>query len=470
MLAKVLSTVIQATLTAIRQECGWNLTVEQIYQLDERDLTFEAIAAAHYTQGPIRRIILGCDCELARHTMKRNRSNPDIHKEISGEISDETSDQTSHQTSDQTSREFAVQSAEHEADVGVELICHTLQESLAISLGLDGDNDKFILHDSEKFRVRTEGTRNFYIYVPTPAGDLHLVVDLSNRGEPMQARFHGTDNYKKPAVIPSTKSEATVIDNQGDIDQVINNLFDLEENILIKFGEGDMSSIHRGTVLRLPSEPENNGLTISSACLLDNEFTYPVGKEVVVVFMHQDQLLQFESRISDVFFAELAGCANLPLISLAPPVQITPGQRRCAFRVVPSTRILGSIKNTSEDDTAINNQQGSSISILVKDLSDTGTRVAMTDRTLLSNFKWGSEVSCSFKLPEGYGSVEIRGIIQRVLLYPDNKQRRKAHLGIEFIQEPGITDNGLEKIRKYIRNQQREALKGRISVLPNTPY
>ncbi len=453
MLVTSLKSVIEAAISSIQERCGWNLTVEQICQVEKRKLAFQLVAAAHFNQGPIRRIVLGCDRELAHHMATRNL--PDCMSELDDDLDDDLDDAIDEAT-------------DRHARVGLRFLCNSFQRLLATATGIDEEDAKFLVHNSATFRVRTEGTRNFHIYVPTPAGDLHVVADLSEKGAFQDASFLGTDNYAKPRALPQENSQTATILDGTEIALILESLTDCEEDVLIKMDDGEGNvSIHHGTVLWTDTSQDEFCLTLSSACFLRNEFTFSAGREVVVVFMHQDQLLQFTSRIAEMTHVELINNAYLPVMKLAAPEQITPGQRRSAFRVLPITRILGSIKSAAGTMDEAGAQKVRSVSILVKDLSDTGMRVAMTDRTLLSNFKWGSQVICMLKLPQGYGAVEITGTIQRILLYPNQKQKRKTHLGIEFTPESDAEGNQLTKIRRYVRDQQCEALRGRISVVPN---
>jgi hypothetical protein len=128
--------------------------------------------------------------------------------------------------------------------------------------------------------------------------------------------------------------------------------------------------------------------------------------------------------------------------------------------------LLGHIRSLNV--TGSKKAQPRTISIAVLDLSSTGARVAIAENTLLSSFRWGSEVVCDLHLPDAYGVAEVKGIVQRILLYPDQKRRRKAHLGIEFVKGDEDFDRGLEKVHRYVADQQREALEGRTEIVTNS--
>jgi c-di-GMP-binding flagellar brake protein YcgR len=314
--------------------------------------------------------------------------------------------------------------------------------------------------DPEQYRAHAGRTRNFYAYLPTPAGDLHLVLDLSRRREEDQRDFGGVDNYRGQPVGQVIQPPGEAVEAPEEIARILAETRAEERTLMVRLAEeGAECRLHHATALDVTPESKRGALTFTSACLLGSDFTFARGRELIVVLLHEERVLQFRSRVAGVSHVTVDEGMHLPVLTVEAPARLEPGQRREAFRVVPPQRLLGRIRSRSAEGR--DKGKGQHQSIVVLDLSSTGARVAIAENTLLSCFRWGCEVVCELKLPEAYGVAEVRGVVQRMLLYPDQKRKRKAHLGIEFARGDETSERGLDKIRRYVAEQQREALHGR---------
>jgi c-di-GMP-binding flagellar brake protein YcgR len=436
MLIETMRATVRAALQAVESSCGWHLRVEQITQIPERDFPFELTAAAHYPVGPLRRLIVGCDRELALHVSKRNLG------------------------------EKGQAEAEAMALPGFQLLCETMRAGLGEELASQ-EAQSLLVQDPEQYRAPAGRTRNFYVYLPTPAGDLHLVLDLSRRQHENLHNFRGVDNYRGQPRGLIIEPAGRGIEAPEQIARILAGVRQREETVMIRLEEEGMDArLHHATVLDVAPEGKGGALALTSPCLLSSDYTFARGRKLTVVLLYEDGVLQFQSPIATVSHLEVDAGMHLPVLTVQAPTCLEPGQRREAFRIVPPIRLLGQIRSLNAAGSK--KAQSRALSIAVLDLSSTGARVALAENTLLSSFRWGCEVVCSLRLPDAYGVAEVKGVVQRILLYPDQKRQRKAHLGIEFVKGDEDFDRGLDKVCRYVADQQREALEGRTEFVTNS--
>lgn len=436
----ILASILQAAQSTLDELRVNQPVIRHLCQIDARDISFPLVAATHSATGPIHRIVLGCDRELAEA----------VGTLLAGPSGDSGA------------------TAETLCQVqGFQLLSDGFHHALVTKLSVDTVGGRFIKHDSTEFRVRTDGITTFYAAVQTPAGDLNLIVDFARRDSSRIMNFMSSDNNWLIPLIGPEEEQQVIHSDRAEIATLMKGMAREAADVLIRSAaDNGNDSFFHAMVLADTRNPDPEGVTLSSPFLLQNETSCSIGHEVVVVLTYQDRLLQFTSTITDFGYLTLNNGALLPVMRLTPPLELNPGQRRSSSRVMPSTRIMGTIISATASLPDQNGCWRRELSIIVKDLSDTGVRIAMTDQTLLSQFKWDSEVICRLKLPQPHGTIEMRGIIQRILLDPNLKQRRKTQLGVEFMPDAEENRTGIEKIRRYVREQQELARRERLSRLP----
>ena len=431
MYLETLSGILQAAVAAVASLTRSKPTIGHVCHIDTRELSFPLVAAAHTTRGPVRRIVLGCEPELARQVIA-------CHTGPLGSVPSSAS----------AVGEIA----------GFQLVCESLHRELVTTLGVEVWDEDFLQHDKEKFRVKTKGFGTFYASVATANGELHLLIDLAFRGNEKLSKFMDEDDCSHSAFIATSSELVAITSDRDEITSILTDLASREKYVLIKVTtENDKARFYDAMLLSDPEGSPADCVVLSSPCLMQNDFTFAAGQTINLVFTHQKMLLQCTSSIVEFGSLALECGALLPVMRVASPREITPGQRRRSSRIVPATRLPGTISTVSATAGTTSRPVNSEVSMLVKDLSDTGVHIAMSDKTILSQFKWGNEVNCKLKLPEPYGQVPVRGIIKRILLHSEVRQKRKTHLVIEFIKDQEGESHGLETIRNYLREQIRLA-------------
>jgi hypothetical protein len=415
----------------------------QIVQVEKCEFTFPLVAAAHYGQGPVRRVIVGSDfdlaCQVAAH-LSQDKTPAKL------DAMDSLSDQPDSGAETIT-----------EARSGFGMLCEFLRDELYAAMREADLRKEFAIHDPGRFQVLVKTERQFHITVATGKGDFQLLVGMATRSE-LTGQPHRA--FDGPVTKLNSSLANYTIDYSEDIQNIVNNLVTHEEDVYLRLPAGDgRHKVYHATVLELPRGSQRRDLSLTSSCLFHHDAR--IGQDVSVLFIRHGRLLQFQSLVQAHSQAFVGKSAYLPLLQVDVPNKITPGQRRDAFRIVPDTEVTGSIRSPLVLKGPGKSEKRQVVPFVVRDLSFTGARVEIQSNTLLSGFRWGREVECNFELPEPHGTVKVVAVVHRLDLYPKKRAVKCAQLGIEFIRERQKVPHGMEIIRQYVLDQERLTLKRR---------
>ncbi|MFH1843312.1 MAG: hypothetical protein ABIF77_08885 [bacterium] len=426
-----LGTVILALRHTLDTVAGWNLLPEFLVQVAADGYQFDRVAVGHCSPGIPRRIMVGCDNSLAEFLGRR----------VTG--------------MDAGERTVATEALER---AGFQHLSEILQQALTrIVAGIDADF-RLIIQESETFRAQANHDRNFQLYFPTPEGDLHCVVDLSSRQSHTTDRIQWTDNQATGQTKPRKRISTEPITDPERIQMIWEALQTRETDVLVKLAdENNQHPLRHALTLETAEEQPGDELFLSSPCLTSDEYAFAEGSKLVVVFDWYTELYQFTTRISNIGYVEVCDDVHLPIMSLAPPTRFEPGQRREAFRVVPSRRISGHVVNSSDVSSDMWNKFDlRGVPVWICDLSATGIRLDVQEQTLVSRYRWGCQVLLALELPEPFGYVELPAVTRRTLLLGDN--HRQLQLCLEFLRDDNTTNNDLDTIRRFVLQEQENAV------------
>jgi len=439
MLVDTLKAVVRAACRSVEMGCGCEAETVQITQVENCGFSFPLVAAAHYLQGPVRRVVLGSDLDFAREIGAQQFEDEAREKVISDKQDGDEPDSLA------------------EAQRGFRILCEALRDDLYAALRESDLRREFTIHDSERFQVQAKIERQFHIIISTEKGKLDLLVRMATHNE-IAGRPHNT--FDGPVTNSKSPLASYTIDFSEDVRNIINHLVTHEEDVYLRLPAGDgRHKVYHATVLGITKGREGRDLSLTSSCLSTNEAR--IGQDISVLFFRHGRLMQFQSLIQAHSRVFVGKSAHLPLLQLGAPTKITPGQRRDAFRIVPDTEVTGTIRSSLVLKSPGGTEKRQVVPFVVRDLSFTGARVEIQSDTLLSGFRWGREIECIFDLPEPHGTVEVIAIVHRLDLYPKKRTVKCAQLGVEFIRERQKAPHGLEIIRRYVLDQERLTLKRR---------
>jgi len=438
MLAESLKTTVRAAGTLLRELTGTELESAEIFQIENTDFLFPRVAAAHYRQGSLRRLVVGCDDDLALSFAESRQRSAD-RTDGSGSAS---------------------------CEEGFRILCESLHASLCRALtGMD-QTRSLIVHDPERFAIRAKGGRQFYIELVTSRGRLLMLLGLASSRDEKMSRLEGFGESEK---VKSRQLAESTIDFSDDVNNILDSLVNHEDDVYLRLPSKEgRQKVYHGTMIGFARGQDKiaqqRHLTLTSSCL--QTAGHPLeGEKVAVIFFRRGRLLQFVSEVAGTAQMVISKALTLPLLRLTMPSKLAPGQRRESFRIVPELEIKGLVKSALILKGPGKPVQKHSAPFVLRDLSFTGARIEIHSNTMLSGFGCGREVKIAIELPHPHGEVKLLAVVHRLDLLPKKKEVPCAQIGVEFIKDARSHPGSLEKIRQYVLEQERLDLKRRTELI-----
>ena len=414
-----LHAVCRPVLQALTESVPGEILACDLVQIDQRDFRFQAVAAAHFPGGPVRRLLLGCEERLAEHFIDL------LPPEFSGD---------------------------RNLNAGLSAFCHRVQCELSDNgLPWAGDQD-FVVHDSDQFRVHCDGVRNFLFRIAVAEGRLDLVVDMAPRLLDCEWLDEEIDRGGRTTVGQGEES----ITDPTVVRRIMDHLAQSGADIEIKVpGDGDNLELLQATFLTRNYQPEGERLVLTCARRTSLESAEDIPEKVTLVFILQDKLLQCSCSVLAHDHVWLDDDITLPTLELSYPADVTYGQRRGAFRLEPPERVLGTVQRLGLGDTTAP-MIARSVPMRVVDVSFTGAKLQLSNNAIISGFKGGAPVLFQVELPGSFGTVSLEAVVRRLHVSHSDQSRRGASLGIEFTAP--IDSEDLAQLRRYIKDRHSSRL------------
>ncbi len=465
MLLKTLKSVLRSALRTVESECDWRVTGEHVLQVDEIELECPLLATAKFEQGPLEGVVLGCDQELADHALKFHEQEEARLAALREEEENDYVLVGGEDFGDGQGEEEVVEEPAAEGPTGgFSLLCQAFRRYLSGELGIEFAAEDLVVKDPRLFQAGGGG-RNFHILIPTQAGNLQILAAVAFGGEVSADGARKRKRFSDKAVIPGENSLNAQMESEREIQEVLVRLAKLEDEVYLRVpSRGQGNVVFGGTAVRLDTDEEGGGnLLVSSPCLAEPRPQLREKTEVTVLFIQRGRLQQFKSQVTQIAQVMMGKEAYLPLVALRIPTKIGPGQRRDAFRIFPLEEISGKILSHAGTEEP---GRGKSIALVfrVVDLSFVGARVELsrklTEETLPEAFTEGNEVSLRLDLAAPAGRVEVEGMVQR-LISPQKGDEQGLQLGIKLVADGRKAPGSLEKIRRFVMDQERKILQKR---------
>ena len=414
-----LHAVCRPVLQALTESVPGEILACDLVQIDQRDFRFQAVAAAHFPGGPVRRLLLGCEERLAEHFIEL------LPPEFSGD---------------------------RNLNAGLSAFCRRVQCELSDNgLPWAGDQD-FVVHDSDQFRVHCDGVRNFLFRVAVAEGRLDLVIDMAPR---LLGCEWLDEEINRGGRTTVGQGEESITDSTV-VRRIMDHLAHSGADIEIKVpGDGDKLELLQATFLARSYQPEGDRLALTCARRTSLESAEDIPEKVTLVFILQDKLLQCSCSVLAHDHVWLDDDITLPILELSYPADVTYGQRRGAFRLEPPERLLGTVQRLGLGDTAAP-MIACSVPMRVVDVSFTGAKLQLSSNAIISGFKGGAPVLFQIELPGSFGTISLEAVVRRLHVNHDDQSRHSASLGIEFAESADSED--LAQLRRYIKDRHASRL------------
>ncbi len=424
MFSSVLQSLCQAVSTALERTAGWRFSAGEVTQIGKESLQFDAVAALHYWEGPVRRLIVGCDRSVVQ--------------QLAAAQENRDADSVDELPADELSR------------IGLGAFCSTFQELLAAEVDWEKRDREFLVHDADKFQVRSAGAHNYWLRLDTPAGTMHVVLDMASREAICNLFQMDRDDDSQPRTIAQDQID---IHDPDEIQEVMNYLAEHESGIEVKntTDDGRVDLFH-ATVVRSSFDAEQRTLGLTCAGIGQKTEQELVGQQVFVIFAHQDRLLGFNSTIERYDRLSLDSELYVPVIRVAFPEQITFGQRRGATRVEPDMQLLGTLQRSEDLTDSETPSLLNGVPFRVVDISATGVKLAVSAGMRLSGYKWGTRVVSEIDLPHPFGTIAFEAEVRRLTMLTAGATQRGVHLSLEYTRPLDDEQKSLESLREFIRS------------------
>ncbi len=257
MLAQYLHQICRAVLDVLAEAAGGEFLACDLVQIDRKEFSLQTVAAAHYPQGPLRRLILGCEERLAEH-IAHTLARP-------GETGVD------------------------DARGGLLLLCKRLEERLGAT-GLELASRQFLLHETDQFRVHCDGPRNFHLRVALAEGRLDLLMDLTPQDV---GRAWFEDELGEQAATVVRGGENIAVTDPATVERIVLHLSGSGTDAQVKVPRaGGGFDLLPATFLGGGCEVDRRLLLLTCARrpgVMDDGVLPP---QVALVFMLQDRLLE----------------------------------------------------------------------------------------------------------------------------------------------------------------------------------
>ncbi|MFO7655122.1 MAG: PilZ domain-containing protein [Candidatus Krumholzibacteriia bacterium] len=313
--------------------------------------------------------------------------------------------------------------------------------------------------------VATRGVRSYVLRLDGDAGSLFVVADVISRAEYEAMRGSNFEEGAADAYLP-----AAIMGEGGERaaggDGLLVYLRKLEVDVQIQVPVEGGVQLHNGIVIGRGDVDGNKGFVVAMDLPAADETPLQPGSEVHVHTGVRGKYLAFNTTYLGKLCRTLGAGAALTCPVFAVPAEVRSAQRRSAFRVETTTRIVAELERVERDPEGGEPAAGPSILAQVQDLSFTGARLGGAEGSLRPYFATGDLVRCRMVFPGLERLTAVDAVIRRVDTVPADRNERQDVMGIEFQVTSAASRHHLEFIREYVLSEQRALLARRVHVLP----
>ncbi len=313
--------------------------------------------------------------------------------------------------------------------------------------------------------THSRSRRNFRLDYATELGDVGLLIEVASALQ--------IEGRRDPHFLLSRIEEFKLKEQIGEpladrtyqIKRYLDFLRRTEMDLQIELPESLGGGFRDATYLKQGAESGRSLVCLSLGGLDPVTVRSLANGSLNVFFGILGRLFQFHSEVVPYAPLALDGQSDLPILALAYPAVISAGQRRNAFRIVPSRSMTAEIGPLLPDPTAERPEALASSETRVVNISFTGLKAMASIDALLDVLDEDDEVLVRLGLPGRLGTVEVIGVVRRAAKMRSESRGLQHDIGVEFVRSDPRNVSALEQIRQLVLSEQRRALRERVTAI-----
>lgn len=352
--------------------------------------------------------------------------------------------------------------------------------------GLDVLAENFLSHLLQKFDDRnprgcvenliestttlhTRGVRTFQFRLDTGQGQLHLLVEVPSRAEMALAKGSEFMASMESIYLPADWRGRQILRDAKVVDNFLSFLRKTESDIYLEAPAGDgTSTVHSGFLVEKCQFDDRPALKLITD-FRDPALGVPTaGSAVQASVGVGDRSLEFVLNYLAPAVHALAPDAMLPGALFSVPGSVTIGQRRQTFRVPISNPVP--VRLAAVDEGMVSSPwcdpkgDVAMVTGRLADLSFSGARIIADHPQSSTGLLKDSRVVCHMDFPDAEAPLQVMGVIRRSIVGPKDSDQWQDEIGLEFLVPSGEDRAGLDLIRQYVLEVQRDHLAKRLQV------
>ena len=309
------------------------------------------------------------------------------------------------------------------------------------------------------------GVRSFILRQQTAAGNLYLMADVASRGEFEALRQNGWEEELASQLLPRNLGKLDSVEGPAAISRLGTYLSRFEHDIeLLVPGAEGLLYTGNGVLLNQSKDGERTLLWLSLDFNKEQRLALQPGRELEGSFGAAGRVFRFRTFCAGSAALPLEGIAELPCALFEMPQRFHLDQRRRYFRVTPELPLSAQlmILPPPEGDPLASPPRAPAaaapgVAAQIVDLSFSGVGLRLTQEPP-GDLGLGCGVRLSL-VGEGMPAVvELSAVVRRLSRTPQGRGRYETQLGVEFVVQRPLDQQGIQMIRQYVMAQQRQLL------------
>lgn len=431
MFLDTLNALNQAATEALETTCGFSVEGREISLVQEGRQTFPSLVTLRIKGCSLQVVHLGCDEALAAKLAEAGSGDPDRS--------------------------------------GLDALAGSFLSCLLDKFDDRNPRGSVELVNGAPATFQTRGVRTFYFELDTGQGRLYLLAEVPSRAELALAKGSEFMASMESIYLPADWHGRQKLADSEEVENFLTFLRKTEGDIYLETSAGDgMSTINSGLLIEICRYDDRPALKLVTDYLDPGQGIPAPGSTVKACLGIGDRSLEFTLTYQAPATHQMNLDAPLPCALFSLPELVRIGQRRQTFRVPISGKVpVEIVPVTDRTGTSVWSDHESEPEMIrgrLADLSFSGARIIADNSQPCPVLDKDGRVECRLHFPDMEMPLKVMGIVRRSTVGPAEKDRWHDDMGIEFLVPAGGDRTGLDFIRQFVLEVQRNNLAQRLQV------